>query len=71
MRQYVSCRESISKIELLLKAFSDLIGKKSIQYVNGTEGRKRRYLMDEGFSQTAVAYYYDDFVKVQRSLFIK
>ena len=64
-------RQLISKIELLLEAFSDLIGKKSMQHANGTEGRKRRHLMDGGFSHTAVAYYYDDFVKVQCSLFIK
>ena len=51
-------------LEPLFEAFSDLIGHKSIQFANGAEGRKRRHLMDEGFSHTAVAYYYDDFVKV-------
>ena len=51
--------------ELLFEASSDLIGHKSIEYMNGAEGRKRRHLMDEGFNHTAVAYYYDHFVKVQ------
>ena len=54
--------------KLLFEAFSGLIGKKSIQYANGAEGRKRRHLIDEGFSHKAVAYYYDHFVKVANEL---
>lgn len=38
----------------LFKLFEPLIGKKSIQYANGPEGRKRRQLMDRSFSHEAV-----------------
>ncbi|XP_028392938.1 cytochrome P450 20A1-like isoform X2 [Dendronephthya gigantea] len=48
----------------LFEAYVDFTGPRSIQFMNGAEGRKRRHLMDEGFSHTAVAYYYDDFVRV-------
>lgn len=51
-------------LELLFDAFADLIGQNSIQFANGAEGRKRRQLIDESFSHSAVTYYYDDFVKV-------
>jgi hypothetical protein len=61
-------KETCSILGLLFEAFSDLIGNKSIQYANGAEGRKRRHLIDEGFSHKAVAYYYDHFVKVQGEL---
>ena len=44
--------------------FEPLIGKKSIQYANGPEGRKRRQLMDRSFSHEAVKDYYEHFVKV-------
>lgn len=48
----------------LFKLFEPLIGKKSIQYANGPEGRKRRQLMDRSFSHEAVKDYYEHFVKV-------
>ena len=48
----------------LFRLFEPLIGKKSIQYANGPEGRKRRQLMDRSFSHEAVKDYYDHFVKV-------
>ena len=48
----------------LFKLFEPLIGKKSIQYANGPEGRKRRQLMDRSFSHEAVQDYYEHFVKV-------
>ena len=48
----------------LFRLFEPLIGKKSIQYANGLEGRKRRQLMDRSFSHEAVKDYYDHFIKV-------
>jgi len=48
----------------LFKLFEPLIGKKSIQYANGPEGRKRRQLMDRSFSHEAVKDYCEHFVKV-------
>ena len=48
----------------LFRLFEPLIGKKSIQYANGPDGRKRRQLMDRSFSHEAVKDYYDHFVKV-------
>lgn len=51
----------------LFKLFEPLIGKKSIQYANGPEGRKRRQLMDRSFSHEAVKDYYEHFVKVDTS----
>ena len=48
----------------LFKLLEPLIGKKSIQYANGPEGRKRRLLMDRSFSHEAVKDYYEYFVKV-------
>ena len=51
----------------LFKLFEPLIGKKSIQYANGPEGRKRRQLMDRSFSHEAVKDYYEHFVKVDAS----
>lgn len=48
----------------LFKLFEPLIGKKSIQYANGPEGRKRRQLMDRSFSHEAVKDYYEHFVRV-------
>ena len=51
----------------LFKLFEPLIGRKSIQYANGPEGRKRRQLMDRSFSHEAVKDYYEHFVKVNVS----
>lgn len=50
----------------LFKLFEPLIGKKSIQYANGPEGRKRRQLMDRSFSHEAVKDYYEHFVRVAK-----
>lgn len=50
----------------LFRLFEPLIGKKSIQYANGPEGRKRRQLMDRSFSHEAVKDYYDHFVKIAK-----
>ena len=44
--------------------FEPLIGRKSIQYANGLEGRKRRQLMDRSFSHESVKEYYEHFVLV-------
>lgn len=54
----------------LFKLFEPLIGKKSIQYANGPEGRKRRQLMDRSFSHEAVKDYYEHFVRVCGSFMI-
>ncbi|KAL9966274.1 hypothetical protein ACROYT_G024323 [Oculina patagonica] len=50
----------------MFKLFEPLIGKKSIQYVNGPEGRKRRQMMDRSFSHDAVKDYYEHFVKIAK-----
>lgn len=50
----------------LFRLFEPLIGKKSIQYANGPEGRKRRQLMDRSFSHEAVKDYYEHFVKIAK-----
>ena len=44
--------------------FEPLIGRKSIQYANGPEGRKRRQMMDRSFSHESVKEYYEHFVLV-------
>ena len=54
----------------LFKLFEPLIGKKSIQYANGPEGRKRRQLMDRSFSHEAVTDYYEHFVRVCGSFIV-
>ena len=45
--------------------FEPLIGKNSIQYANGPEGRKRRQMMDRSFSHEAVKDYYEHFVQAR------
>lgn len=49
---------------MIFQSFEKLIGKKSIQYANGDEGRKRKQLIDQGLTHLAVSYYYEHFLKV-------
>lgn len=50
----------------LFKMFEPLIGKKSIQYANGPEGRKRRQMIDRSFSHEAVKDYYEHFAQIAK-----
>jgi len=47
--------------------FEPLVGKKSIQNLNGPGARKRRQLMDRSFSHEAVKDYYEHFLMVNIS----
>ena len=47
--------------------FEPLVGKKSIQNLNGPGARKKRQLMDRSFGHGAVKDYYEHFVMVNIS----
>ena len=47
--------------------FEPLVGKKSIQNLNGPGAQKKRQLMDRSFSHGAVKDYYEHFVMVNIS----
>ena len=53
---------------LLFKLFEPLMGKLSIQYANGPNGRKRRLFYDKSFGHEAVKEYFESFVYVSEEL---
>ena len=48
----------------LFLLFEPLITMDSIQFANGTDGRKRRKLYDQSYTHQAIIEYYDCFQKV-------
>ena len=58
---------SFSSAVELFQMFEPLVGKKSIQNLNGPGARKKRQLMDRSFSHGAVKDYYEHFVMVNIS----
>ncbi|XP_013091417.2 cytochrome P450 20A1-like [Biomphalaria glabrata] len=52
----------------LFKLYEPLIGPLSIQYTNGSEGRKRRQFYDRSFEHDQLITYYEHFQKISHSV---
>ncbi|XP_041367127.1 cytochrome P450 20A1-like [Gigantopelta aegis] len=52
----------------LFNIFLPILGEQSIQYANGTVGRKRRQAMDQTFSHDQLSLYYDGLQKIANDI---